>query len=190
MTRKYVLLHHSSTHVNPIFRHYFRTHCRYVASRQPPRRLRRSRTSLLASISAPINAFQSREAVPPRNNAKAPFEVTDGSMEDGTPVEGLSTPWKEHLHDGSIKSQGREGADTTFSSLPEIPTSAPSTFPSSDGHDNELPRAHTSSPILPRQRRALTFRGVYFLSASFPCSNVISARGRIIPRPPVPKPEL
>lgn len=160
-------------------KHYFRTHCRYVASRQPPRRLRRSRRSLLASISAPINAFQSREAVPPRNNAKAPFEVTDGSMEDGTPVEGLSTPWKEHLHDGSIKSQGREGADTTFSSsLPEIPTSAPSTFPSSDGHDNELPRAHTSSPILPRQRRALTFReDESYHAHRSQSSNVLPTRG-------------
>jgi hypothetical protein len=78
---------------------------------------------------------------------------------DGTSVTATE---RGHSQDGPSRWRGPESPATSVSSLllPAIHVSVP--FPSSDGHDTDLTRAHTASPILLRQRRVLTFRGLYF----------------------------
>lgn len=178
----------------PDLRHYFRTHCRYVASSRPRRRPRRSRTSLLASISAPVNAFRHREVVPPRKSAKpTPIDHDESarrSVEGCASVGWPSTTSQEHSYDGPSKwlesSRDRDSSRVSSPQPMNATASEPVPFPSSDGHDGDLSRAHTTSPIFLRQRRVLTFRGAFqVLPISSPL--FISVRGRVTSFPTLSK---
>jgi hypothetical protein len=186
MTRKYVLLQASSpsTHPDINFRHYFRTQCIYIASRSRRPPPRRSRASLLASISHPIKTFQNQDVVPPRKVSPIPdIEIIKGSTSGSDDIEEKfqqastsgSDDIEEKFQQGSTsgsddiikeKSQRRSTRHSTsnpetnavmFSSSPTpLSVPLPPSHPSSNHSLAE--EASVTSDFL-RQRRVLAFTG-------------------------------
>ena len=152
MIRKYMLSPSFpllNTNANINFRHYFRSHCIYVASGGPRRR--KSRASLLASISRPIKSFQNQEVVPPRKVTPIPeVEITKGSTTDEISNEKdfLEQPVYDNMEDVNV-------ANATVVSESPAPLSI--VLPSS--HPSLAEETNVSSPNFLQQRRVLTFRG-------------------------------
>jgi hypothetical protein len=132
------------------FRHYFRTQCKYVASRSRRPPLRRSRTSLLASISRPIKAFQNQDAVQPRE------PIPD------TSIEKVSTS----ASSGILEERSQQPSDNTSNLHATVVTSSPDplsvplppSYPPS--HHSIAEDASVTSDFI-RQRRVLAFTGTF-----------------------------
>ena len=151
MIRKYVpSLSFPLPNANIDFRRYFRSHCVYVASGGPRRR--RSRASLLASISPPTKPFQNQEVVPPRKVTPIPeVEITRGSTDEIS----NEKHFPELAYNTTHNPEDR--IVTNAATVSESP--APLSIPLPSSHHSFSDEASLSSPNFLQQRRVLTFRG-------------------------------
>ena len=160
MTRKYALSSASFEHPHKRFRHYFRTQCIYVASRHSSHRLSKSRASLLASISSPIKAFRSQEAVPPHK--EFPIPLLDDTIEKGP-----STNDTDEKSSGSAQQQGARDEVQSLGETKVLDldtnafTSSPAayTVPLSSSDIPAAADPNATNPDATPHRRVLTFRG-------------------------------
>jgi hypothetical protein len=152
MTRKYVLPPSPLIpDTNIDFRHYFRSHCRYVATRRPQHR--RSRASLLASISPPVKAFQNQEVVPPRKVSPiSEVEITRGSIADDIIIE------KESQEQPAYESSNPDERNVA-NAVMFLDSPSPLGVPLPSSHHSLAEAASGTSPNFLQQRRVLTFRG-------------------------------